>query len=172
MTRILNHVRSNVVAYLALFVALGGTSYAAFNLPAGSVGSRELKNGAVTATKLNANSVAASVRAWASLTWSSGWRLQASSRDIQVTRAPLGEDVTWSHTRFPSNCVASVTPERNFSPGGPGGTGRLDGYVSTFFDPRRGHLQIDGIASDGTPQAQSVVILVVCPSAGSQKVSR
>ena len=36
MTRILNHVRDNLVAYIALFVALGGTSYAAFSLPPGA----------------------------------------------------------------------------------------------------------------------------------------
>ena len=67
MTKILNHVKANVVAYLALFVALGGTSYAAFSLPPGSVGSRQLKNRAVTAAKLNPTSIAASVRAWANL---------------------------------------------------------------------------------------------------------
>lgn len=38
---------STVVAYLALFVAMGGTSYAAVKLPANSVGSRELKNRSV-----------------------------------------------------------------------------------------------------------------------------
>jgi hypothetical protein len=42
-----------VVSLIALFVALGGTSYAAINsLPANSVGTRQLKNGAVTALKL------------------------------------------------------------------------------------------------------------------------
>ena len=74
MTRLLAHARRNAVAYLALFVALGGTSYAAFSLPAGSVGARELKNGAVTAAKLNPTSVAASVRAWANLSWAGGWQ--------------------------------------------------------------------------------------------------
>ena len=44
MTRLLAHARRNAVAYVALFVALGGTSYAAFSLPAGSVGAREIKN--------------------------------------------------------------------------------------------------------------------------------
>ena len=52
MTRILNHMRDNLVAYIALFVALGGTSYAAFSLPAGSVGTRQLRNGAVTSSKI------------------------------------------------------------------------------------------------------------------------
>jgi len=173
MTHALAYLRHHALAALALvcsLLSLAGASYAAFSLPAGSVGARELQNGSITAVKLNPTSVAASVRAWANLTWASGWHVQASSSDIHVTTAALGEDVTWRHTRFASNCMASVTPQRNFSPGGPGGTGRLDGYVSTFFDPRGGHLQIDGIASDGTPQAQGVTILIVCPSPGSQKV--
>lgn len=52
MTKLLNHFKHNVVAYLALFVALGGTTYAATALPAGSVGSKQLRNGAVTNKKL------------------------------------------------------------------------------------------------------------------------
>ncbi|MGZ3640376.1 MAG: hypothetical protein ACXVCX_21290, partial [Ktedonobacterales bacterium] len=63
MIRFREHARRNAVAYVALFVALGGTSYAAINLPAASVGTRQLKNRAVTAAKLNPTSVAASVRA-------------------------------------------------------------------------------------------------------------
>ena len=31
--RILSHLRSNVVGYVAMFIALGGTSYAALSLP-------------------------------------------------------------------------------------------------------------------------------------------
>ena len=128
MTRLLVHARRNAVAYLALFVALGGTSYAAFSLPAGGVGARELKNGAITAAKMNPTSIAASVRAWANLSWAGGWHVQASSSDIHVTTAATGEVVSWRHTRFASNCMASVTPQRNFGPGGPGGpqtAGRL-----------------------------------------------
>ena len=49
---LLRHLRSQAVAYIALFVALGGTSYAALSLPAGSVGTRQLRSGAVTGTKL------------------------------------------------------------------------------------------------------------------------
>lgn len=43
---------ANVVATLALFVALGGASYAAVTLPAGSVGDKQLRNGAITPPKL------------------------------------------------------------------------------------------------------------------------
>ena len=173
MLKTLTFIRRNAIALCALFVALGGTSYAALSLPPGSVGTRQLKNRAVTAAKLNPTSVAASVRAWANLTWADRWRVQASSRDIHVHNVSVGEVVSWKHTRFPSNCMASVTPQRNFAPGSPRGTGTLDGYVSTFFDPRMGQLQIDGLSSDGqTLQAQGVTILIICPSAGSQHVNR
>ena len=41
-----------VVACVALVVALGGTGYAAFRLPSGSVGTKQLRNGAVTRAKI------------------------------------------------------------------------------------------------------------------------
>ena len=44
-----------VISLIALFVALGGTSYAAITvLPKNSVGTRQIKNGAVTGPKLSA----------------------------------------------------------------------------------------------------------------------
>jgi len=170
----LAYLRHHALALVALvfsLLSLGGASYAAFSLPAGSVGNRQLKDRAITATKLNPASVAASVRAWANLSWAGGWRVQASSSDIRVSSAALGDVVSWRHTRFPSNCMASVTPQRNFGPGGLGGTGTEDGYVSTFFDAHAGQLQIDAHAADGTRQAQSVTIIIICPSPGSQKLS-
>jgi hypothetical protein len=58
------HLRSNAIAYLALFVALGGTSFAATRLPANSVGTKQLKKGAVVSSKLHADAVtSASVKA-------------------------------------------------------------------------------------------------------------
>ncbi len=43
---------ANVMATAAMFVALGGTSYAVAKLPKGSVGTAQLKKGAVTSAKL------------------------------------------------------------------------------------------------------------------------
>jgi hypothetical protein len=57
MKKAIDHLRGNVVAYLALFVALGGTSYAAISIPRGSVGTVQLRNGAVTGSKLAKGSV-------------------------------------------------------------------------------------------------------------------
>jgi hypothetical protein len=66
--RILAHLRGNAVGYLALFTALGGTSYAAASLPAGSVHSFQLANGAVTHAKLAKSSVGETNLAKRSLT--------------------------------------------------------------------------------------------------------
>lgn len=50
---------ATVVAYIALFVALGGSAYAAVSLPANSVGTPQLRRGAVTLAKVSAGARAA-----------------------------------------------------------------------------------------------------------------
>ena len=75
MLKTLTFIRHNAIALTALFVALGGTSYAAFSLPAGSVGTTQLRNGAVTSkkiangsitpAKLDRTTIGGAVRDWA-----------------------------------------------------------------------------------------------------------
>lgn len=48
---------SNIIAMLALFIALGGTSYAVTALPKNSVGTQQLKKNAVTGDKVKAGSL-------------------------------------------------------------------------------------------------------------------
>jgi hypothetical protein len=54
----MSHIRKRVgvapvVAFVALFVALGGSSYAAITLPRDSVGTKQIRNDAVTLKKIN-----------------------------------------------------------------------------------------------------------------------
>jgi hypothetical protein len=58
LLRVGRYVRQHHLSLLALFVALGGTSYAAVSLPANSVGSAQLKSAAVTSKKIHKNAVA------------------------------------------------------------------------------------------------------------------
>jgi hypothetical protein len=51
---------TTAIALLALFVALGGTGYAALALPGNSVGTKQLKNNAVTGAKVRNGSLDAS----------------------------------------------------------------------------------------------------------------
>lgn len=51
MTNLMTYVRSNSVGFLALFVALGGTSYAAVSLPKNSVTAKQIAPKAVGTTR-------------------------------------------------------------------------------------------------------------------------
>jgi hypothetical protein len=50
---------ANVMSVIAVCIALGGTSYAAFQLPKNSVGSKHLKKNSVTKAKIKKNAVTA-----------------------------------------------------------------------------------------------------------------
>ena len=52
MNTIAHHLRSNALAYVALFIALTSTSYAAITIPNNSVGNKQLKKDAVDAKKV------------------------------------------------------------------------------------------------------------------------
>jgi hypothetical protein len=77
------HLKNNLIAYLALFVALGGTSYAAINLPANSVGTRQLRNHSVTPVKLGR------IRAYV---W--GWVIVGPNGSVLASQ-PRGARVSW-----------------------------------------------------------------------------
>jgi len=57
MSYLARHFRNNIVGYLALVIAMGGTSYAAVALPRGSVGTAQLQRGAVTTPKIRDGAV-------------------------------------------------------------------------------------------------------------------
>ena len=85
ITRVLRHARQNVVAYLALFIALGGTSYAAFNLPANSVGAQQIKNNSISPIKFDRSTIGGVVRYWA--------RISATGK--VVASRPRAKIVVW-----------------------------------------------------------------------------
>src|SRR5437762_3700489 len=118
MSRVITHLRHNVIGYLALFVALGGTSYAAFSLPRNSVGSRQLRNGAVTnhklangavgARKLDGKSIAGYVAFWAQV--GADGTVADSSPKATVHESPTGGVyvVSWGKEISP-RCLALVS---------------------------------------------------------------
>src|SRR5512133_118885 len=61
MAALLRHVRRNLVAYLALFVALSSTGYAASAqlVPRNSVGSAQVINGSLQKSDLSGRAIAA-----------------------------------------------------------------------------------------------------------------
>ena len=55
LAKLAHYLRSHHVALMALFLALGGTSYAATQLPSDSVGTKQIKDGQVKKSDLAAN---------------------------------------------------------------------------------------------------------------------
>jgi hypothetical protein len=114
LNKVIQHIRGSAVGYLALFVALGGTSYA-LSLPAGSVGTRELHNGAVTASKLangsitpaklDPGAIGGSIRDWAFVNQDGS--IIGGSRGVRAsapTQPGQPYDVSWGD-QFPRSCA-------------------------------------------------------------------
>lgn len=59
-SRLLSHLRSNLIAYLALFLAMSGGAYAATIAPKNSVATRSIRNGAVTEKKIRDGAITTS----------------------------------------------------------------------------------------------------------------
>ena len=86
MITILRFFRSNAVAFVALFIALGGVGWAATSLPAGSVGARQIQNHSITPEKFNQSMIGGSVRYWA--------RISADGK-IVASSQPKARIVAW-----------------------------------------------------------------------------
>lgn len=86
LARVRSHLVGNAVGYLALFIALGGTSYA---VATGSIDSREIKNNVVSSKDLRNNGVrGVDVR---NRTLRGGDVRPGSLTGVQIDEATLGE---------------------------------------------------------------------------------
>lgn len=111
MTRgFLRFLRGNVIALLALFVALGGTTYAATALPKNSVGTQQLKKGAVTKAKINKKTI----------------------RQLKGNRGPAGPQGA-TGAQGPTGATGPQGPQGAQGPQGPPGP---VGTVATLADER------------------------------------
>jgi hypothetical protein len=137
--RLIAHLRSNLVGWIALFVALGGTGYAAVAIPRNSVGSAQIRNHSISPVKFNPKSIGGSVRAWA-IVRSTGKVVAGTGhpRVDFVSSSPGLFAIQWS-VRFPVPCATVATIDANSPPtetipttvGGSTGTESLAaGYVS------------------------------------------
>jgi hypothetical protein len=108
-----------VISLIALFVALGGTTYAATSLPKNSVGTKQLKNGAVTKGKINKKTISA----------------------LRGSRGPVGP-------AGPKGATGSQGPSGpKGSTGSPGADGTAVAYARVLDDGTVDSAQSKGIVS-------------------------
>jgi hypothetical protein len=152
---------STVVAGIALIVALGGTGYAATVLPAGSVGTAQLKTGAVVSSKVKDHSLRA--RDLAPGVLRVGPAGPAGTQGVPGPTGAIGP-------AGPAGPLGPRGPQGNQGSQGPAGFGGLT-YVSTNWGPFPAKTQYPGetqcgpdlhvvgggvLSESGTPGKQAV----------------
>jgi hypothetical protein len=165
MKRAVSHLRANAVAYLALFVALGGTSYAAVSLPSNSVGNRQIRNHSIDPDKLNPRYTRGDIRIWASVTASG--RVVAGGRGVKVV-PPEGvaeksiyeiEPKRGAAVAIPRRCSPVVSVDDNASNAGYA-TAEV-GVFSRSTTPRW-QVVVETYRNGGIPTALPFDLAVIC----------
>jgi hypothetical protein len=135
--RLVHHASRHSIAYVALvcsLLALGGASYAAFRIPNGAVGERQIKNHVIDPVKWDPTYVTAFFRRWAHVD-ATGHLITASSFAQSAVLGQTGSyDVTWGDA-FSGRCQPFVTVQGGVPvpavSGGSGGSGSGTGSTTT-----------------------------------------
>jgi hypothetical protein len=171
ITAILRHLRSQAVAYAALFIALGGTGYAAINLPAHSVGARQLRRGAVGNAQLQNHSISPIKLAHDSIAGYVRDYAQVNGQGQLVASRPAARLIGWVTTgpslggiiqfkrSIPTSCFALATMQ-----GGPGAT-----YATAQVSGGSGHggavaVNLAPPQTTGNSIVPQVNVAVICPA--------
>jgi hypothetical protein len=165
MKRLMHSLKSQSIGVLALFIALGGTGYAAINLPRNSVGTRQIRNGAVTAnklgkgsitsTKLNGSSIPGYVAFWAQI--ASNGQVTDSSKPATTTGWSGGIGEVTFHGALPRNCF----PLANI--GGGQGPGAHVGFAVSGSQGGSTSLSIAMLTNTGAVGPESLDVAEICP---------
>jgi hypothetical protein len=172
--RLIAHLRSNLVGWIALFVALGGTGYAAISIPRNSVGSAQIRNHSISPVKFNPSSIGGSVRAWAIVRADATVLAGGGKPTVSAGAVPGSYVIDW-RTRLPRTCatVANVDARSpNLTPiqVGSGGTDVAIGYISsvnTQTVPTGSHRKVsetsvNTFTQSGQPTPMTFDIAVIC----------
>jgi hypothetical protein len=177
--------RRNAIALAALFVALGGTSYAAFGVPINSVGSAQIRNGAIPSGKLtlgNKNYLRLGFGAPAAAVLAKP--VLAGAQNVAPNSSP-GQQLSGNNTSYTQAAnttdlaagVASVTVPSGCT------SARVDAYIGSLRVATRnittsngGNAQTVGLRPDGASitggaTAQNVTLRAVNGCAGTMTVN-
>jgi hypothetical protein len=173
--RLIAHLRSNLVGWIALFVALGGTGYAAISIPRNSVGAAQIRNRSITPVKFNPKSIGGSVRAWA-IVRANATVLASSGKPVVFASVIPGSYVIHWGVRLPGTCATIANIDERSPAQTPiglpngGAASAAIGYASNVDteivpDGRRGKISktsLDTFSQSGQPAPMDFDVAVIC----------
>jgi hypothetical protein len=157
---------ANVMATVAVFIALGGSAYAATQLKKSSVGTKQIKNNAVTAAKIKNGAITGSKVQSGSLT---GTQINAST----LGTVPAATQASSATTATTANALSA--PEAIHvvnQPGQPAFEGGSEngnapginlGPAASFYKDKEGVVHLEGIVKVGKEKTGSDVRLFTLP---------
>jgi hypothetical protein len=151
------YARRHAIACCALgcaVLALGGASYAALQLPPGSVGSAQLKNHVITPVKFAQSAIGGVIRHWAVVTATA--QVLDSSSPAHAQRGGNTVTIDWKD-RFPGRCIPLVTIHGN----GDVAVGSAEAAV-LHGGTSSSRVAVTGSNAVGQPAAQPFYVAVIC----------
>lgn len=158
MRPLARYLRANVLGLVAIFIALAGTSYAALSIPRNSVGTRQLRNGAVTPPKLDSKEIGGTIRAWAFVSASGHAYVSHGFSRIFEQRSVPGDYGLALSVRDVSRCapIASVIFDDRVPDSG-------NGYaVASSPDSRPAGIGVVTFDSSGVETPRPFVVEFLC----------
>lgn len=168
--RLIAHLRNNLVGWIALFVALGGTGYAAISIPRNSVGAAQIRNRSITPAKFNPKSIGGSVRAWAIIR-ANATVIASSKKPVVFASVFPGSYVIQWPVMLPRTCTTVATVDERSPNQTPietpaGGTASAAiGYASNVDTEtlhRVSKTTLDTFNQAGQPTPMAFDIAVIC----------
>ena len=135
------------ISFVALVVALGGTSYAAFALPRNSVGTKQIKDGAVTTGKIRNRAITASKLNTSGLTIPSALHAKSADTAGSATNATNATNaINADHART-ADSATNATDATTATTAADANT--LGGSPSSAFE-RAGNILTAVVTNNGT----------------------
>jgi hypothetical protein len=138
---------SLVIAIIALVVALGGTSYAVTRIPAHSVGSLQIRNGAVTRAKIARSAIDSSKVAFNALTG-----LDINERKLKKVGSAINAD----HATAAAGLDKIVYKSASGTAGANGGVGTATATCDAGQHAISGGVRVDDANNEGIADSMPV----------------
>jgi hypothetical protein len=159
MRAVATYLKQNVLGAIAIFIALGGTGYAAIAIPRNSVGSLQLRNHSIAPAKFDQRFINGNIRAWVVANANGTVQTGVGKPSVQLVGSPGNYLVQWKKIAALSQrgCFAITGLTSGY---GPGFT--TEGFRARSRPHQPAGVYVATYDAQGQPLAESFYAAVVC----------